>query len=93
MTKLALAAIRPDPRYRFSQLETGGGKIRVNAHRAAIRDGKTPEPIEVDASGMIVNGHHRWRAHVLEGRETIAVTQPAPPAPPRRKAKRDRLVG
>jgi hypothetical protein len=74
MRTVPLADVRIGPQYHPTRLWTDSAAlIWVEYYRGQIRNGKELEPITVDARMFIVDGHHRWYAHVLEKCETIRV--------------------
>ena len=71
---LPLADVRPGPQYHVPRLSTDPYAVRwVEYYREQIRAGRELEPIRIDARFFIIDGHHRWRAHVLEKQEKIRV--------------------
>jgi len=74
MRTVLLSEVRPGPQYEPSRLwRDPKAIIWVEHYRRLIRAGKEVAPIIVDARIFIVDGHHRWYAHVLEKCETIRI--------------------
>jgi ParB-like chromosome segregation protein Spo0J len=71
---IPVSTIRPGPQYFLPRLDRDQVARDWIAHyREQIRSGVVLDPIVLDARKFIVDGHHRWRAHVLEKKETIRV--------------------
>lgn len=69
-----VSEVRMGPQYHPTRLDTDPTAVAwVNYYRECIRNGVKLDPIIVDARLFIVDGHHRWRAHVLENVKTIRV--------------------
>lgn len=63
--------LRPGPQYHVPRLDLPEAREWVEHYRVMIRRGLYIPPITIDKRGFIVDGHHRWRAHVLEGKQEI----------------------
>jgi hypothetical protein len=69
--RMPVSSIRPGPQYWMGRLEYGEGKEWVDHYRVMIRCGLYIPPIKIDQRHFIVDGHHRYQAHVLEGKTEI----------------------
>lgn len=74
MRTVPVSEVRIGPQYHPTRLWTDPKAIAwVEHYRRLIREGVEIKPIIVDARLFIVDGHHRWYAHVLEKCNTIRI--------------------
>jgi hypothetical protein len=69
-----VSQVHPGSQYHVPRLWTDTTALQwVEHYREKLRAAETLDPIIIDARFFIVDGHHRWRAHVLENKLTIKV--------------------
>ena len=69
-----LSQVHPGPQYHVPRLWMETHALQwVEHYCGKLRVGEKLDPIIIDARFFIVDGHHRWRAHVLENKLTIRV--------------------